>query len=939
MALAMGALDQMRHSFPAIAVLGGLALTLTSAHGAVLFSSEPHILALGQRQQVILFAQDGIDGAISTRRADGTWDVVIPNATVDQALADRSFVGPPVGEQGRATQVDLESVGTDVRLRVRPAGDVARVVAYGVRNPPRLMVDLLSREAARKESAAREKSAARRETERATQAEERGTETVSDPGTPTVDRNDDAVSESVAPELSRAENAAMPEKAPAQMAGEPAPKDPGAEDRTVAPTQEPEPGAVDAAAAEGGPMFPPTTGLASAEHPQDETSLLESTEPAPAGHERVRLSAGDAVDGEGREGTEDVASSGAGAAAGVASESLQDRIPVAAVEFDGSDGSGRVALALGELADRREEHCLYTRVSGVPFCAPNGDALGYVEDAYSSGLARRIAAGATWVAKVQGTVAPAKPYLEADREFLTHARKGWLLGTISAYTRALRLSPGFPDAVRAHMNIALIYAQLGFRPELEMQASNSTNPARGFASAVLGDQRLEEGRFRDAADLYEFAADEGGMAACVAARGLAGLALAEGRTERAYDGLSMLRDLCPRGFVDDPDTERLRARIALSLGDANRALATLDQVEARLRKPERGEILLERATIAEEAGRLDEAHEAWSELETGRYGPKLEAHAAIALARLEGTRAAVDDGLSRLEDLPPEDRERARNELLVGASDDALSNGDGLSAVAMVLSEGLDSSKLAPRAQVELAGSYRRLGLYEEARKTLDRVERRGDGGFPESYWRERGALALATGDLGAAEEILRRWQRSRGGNPSTGEIELRVAVLAGRNASRAAIQTALERLNGLDPQRATSARWRAAADLADRDPATATALLESAGQLEKLPDLPEDQLANTLWALGRGGEEHGESAVALAAYQALGLGLPESARGAEASYRAARILEVEQEFSEAERAFRRAAVHPKAIDRRQAEASSAYHSVVRPWPRRQENL
>lgn len=903
----------MRHLYSAIATLGALVLTATSVHGAAVFSSQPHILAFGDRQQVILFAQDGIDGAIATRRADGSWDIVIPNAAVGEALAGQSFIGPPTGAAGEATQVDLESIGNDVRLRVRPAGDVARVVAYGVSRPPRLMVDLLSSDAAKAERPEPTKKAERPEKKKAEKPEPRK-KAAAEPK-----------QQAKKPEpKAETRTAKKIEKKPAEETAK------AARDLAKSPAKEPteKPKAEVVAEPSTPPTEPNATQIADTVPATRKPELLASAEPAP-----VQL---EPREEEKARREEERPAPSAPAVALI--EPPADVIDVTTTDLDTSNGSGRVALALEHTVDHREQHCLYTRVAGVPFCAPNGEMLGYAEDPHSSGIARRIAAGATWLPKIRAQ-SSARPYLEADREFLRQAKKGWLLATIPAYKRALRLGPDFPDALRAHMNIALIYAQLGFQPELEMHASNTANPARAFASAILGDQRLEDGFYREAADLYEYAAEQGGMPACIAARGLAHLALEEGRVQRADEGISMLRDLCPRGFVDDPDTERLRARIALSLGDANGALATLDQVEARLKRPQRGEIVHERALIAEGAGRLDEARKAWAELETGAYGPKLEAQAAIALARLEGTHEAVDDGLSRLEDLPPEDRAKARNELLVDVSGDALAKGDDLSAVAMILSEGMDPSALPPREQVELAAAYRRLGLDAQARETLDRVERHHGGGLPERYFQERGALALDAGDLGAAEDILRRWQRSRGGNPSAGELELRVRVLAGRNVGATPIEGALRRLAGLERSRATKARWQAAASLADRDPAMAVALLSEAGQLEKLPKLPDEDLAETLWALGRASEAHGETQAALAAYRALGLGLPETARGADASYRAARLLEIEQQFPEAERAFQRAAGHPKAIDRRLAEASSAYHGVVRPWPRKQENL
>lgn len=944
----------MRHFFSAIALLCSLVVTVSSGHASTLFSSQPHILAFRDRQQIVLFAQDAIDGAMATRRGDGSWDVVVPNAAIAASLGGRSFLGPAVGDDGRSTQVDLEPIGDDdVRMRVRPAGEVTRVVAYGVGSPPRLMVDLLTAEAADRTQKKKPRARPGRVKKRKTAEKAPGAPVEVAKAEPAKAREvpEEYGKDDPAPKAAKERETKSAPRKPEEVVTTESPEGPAAKasalDSTAefAATESESPTGANASTA---PSAVPATrkprllaalhaepvalekkrGQAPVEAPIASAATVQEDEPVPS----VATASG-----ENTENTARMAPAAPPASSRMPTEPELPKIVVAA-ELDELDGSGRVALALADLADEREEHCLYTRVGGLPYCAPNGDAAGYVEQAYSSGMAHRIAAGATWLPKVRSS-APAAPYLAADRDFVLRAKKGWMLGTVPAYERALREGPDFPDAIRARMNIILIYASVGFAPELEMSAKDSTNPAQGFASAVLGDVRLEERRYRQAAKLYQRAAEAGGISACLAARGLAGLALAEGRTERAHQGLSSLRDLCPRGFVSDPDTERLRARIALAQGDADGALATLDKVEVRLKRSQRGDILRERATIAEGAGRLDEARKAWAELETGRYGPKLEAQGAIALARLEGTDESVDDGLSRLQDLPPEDRARARNELLVDVGGDALKGGDGLSAVAMILGEGMDPAALAPREQVRLAAAYRRLGLRRQAEETLDRVEAKHGNGLPETYWAERGAMALAANDLAGAETVLQRWQRSRGGNPSVGELELRARVLAGRNASKKEIQAVLSRLAGMDPRRATAARWRTAALLAEPDPGVGIALLAEAGELEPLPDLPDEELSETLWQLGRGAEQGGDPALALVAYRALGLGLPGTPRGAEASYRAARLLEIEQEFPEARRAFQRAATHPQGIDRRLAEAASAYHGVVRPWPRPQEKL
>jgi len=270
-------------------------------------------------------------------------------------------------------------------------------------------------------------------------------------------------------------------------------------------------------------------------------------------------------------------------------------------------------------------------------------------------------------------------------------------------------------------------------------------------------------------------------------------------------------------------------------------------------------------------------------------------------------------------------------------SNAAIASGDDLTTIALILSDGFAPEMLDVEAQIALAAAYRRLGLLDEAGATLEKIERASESGLVEPYWEERVNLALATGDLVAADAFLSRWRLSRGGNPSGAELALRARVLVRGGAERVELSAVLKRLDGLDADRATATRWRVAAVLAERDPVAAVGILGGEEKLAQWPSLAEAEIVETLWQVGRSAETGGDESTALIAYQALGERLPGTERGADAAYRAGRLLERRQAFDEAERAFRRAATHPAQLERRVATASIGFHEVADPWMRGQE--
>ena len=88
---------------------------------------------------------------------------------------------------------------------------------------------------------------------------------------------------------------------------------------------------------------------------------------------------------------------------------------------------------------------------------------------------------------------------------------------------------------------------------------------------------------------------------------------------------------------------------------------------------------------------------------------------------------------------------------------------------------------------------------------------------------------------------------------------------------------------------------------------------------------------------MGRSADGGGETELALMAYRSLAGHLPATSRGADAAYRAGRLLEERDAYAEARREYRRAETHPDELDRRFAEATSAFHELVEPWTRRLE--
>lgn len=949
------------------------------AAAEVRFETEPHVLALEHRQQIVLFSDEGTGGAMATRRSDGSFDVLVPDAALAHALHDRDFIGPPVGEGGAGTVVSLDRTKEgDVRIHIRPAGDVARVVPHAVGGPHRLLIDLLPAGADAAAGPRRPAGPAARSARTPPAGDARVAASAPRGNAPDATRGSDGdVPDGgrTAPEDETSETVtarALPDRktdtaplaratsgeATAAAVVDTSPREPAAfastppGERTAA-AEVRAPPAVSSTATETGtprakPGASPEGPETSARGPTAERAISpavladrRATRMAPslegAGHASCIMGAAPSP--------EEALCRAPDAAPSPSATRARDRRP-------GRDFEGLAATETGSIeasavwtasfsadgSDDLAPGCRFRRAHGFAFCAPTPGHPGYGGDPYVEGVAYRIAAGATWLAPIEpGEDSPAAVYLEADRQFLVDSREGYLLESVRAYRRAARNQPEFPDAERAYMNVALIYGAIGFDVELAIEASNPSNPARDFAQAVLGDLRRRQGRFGEAAALYERARHGRPLSACWAARGLAALAVEEGRVERAREGLEALRELCPTEVLLDFETERLRASVEVAGGEPDKALATLAIASKRASLRQRGEVARERALVAETGGRTNEARAIWGELERGEYGEEFVLEAGIALARLGGSTDEIRQSLERADALPVGTRERARKELFDGVSQAARSSGDDLTPLSLVLSDGLEPEMLNVRSRIGMAAAYRKVGLLEGAVEVLDGIEAAQSGGLPEEYWEERAAVALGLGDLSATEVALGRWRISRGGNPSAGELSTRARLLARRGDAPQDIERLLSRLDGLDAALADETRWRVAAIQADGNPLAALASLGGEEALRRIPDVAEEQVTETLWTLGRSAEGSGETELALAAYRSLAAHLPATSRGADAAYRAGRILEERDAYADARREYRRAETHPDELDRRFAEATSAFHELVEPWTRRLE--
>lgn len=357
--------------------------------------------------------------------------------------------------------------------------------------------------------------------------------------------------------------------------------------------------------------------------------------------------------------------------------------------------------------------CAWRRVAGVPFCAPDPGAPPYATRRELAALASALA-GDTAPASLPDAPdddEPAALYLAADRELVARARSGRLLPAIDLYRRALRRAPRFFDAPRARLNVALTYRTLGFDAELQSVAREAAgDPTRPLLDALVGDVARERGAVDRARDAYA-RADTNGVAACLATRGRAALALDTDPPASAADDVARLPDLCPPALLADPETMLVQARQQLAAGDAHRSLTMLEAIRQAPGAGQEGAVVDGIAAAADAAGDTTRARAAYADLASGRFGGRFATRGTIGLARLDAAAGDVQGGFRRLGALAPDTAAPQRQRFAQDALSRALAHADHADAVAIVADQGIAPAALSTDDQILLARSYRVVGL------------------------------------------------------------------------------------------------------------------------------------------------------------------------------------------------------------------------------------
>jgi tetratricopeptide (TPR) repeat protein len=121
-----------------------LAVPESRARAEALFASPPHFLTLRDREQIVFFINEPVVGALASRTAADTVDVVVPRAIVDPTLRGTTFRGDESGT-GAGTRVALApGPHGNAAIRITTGDAPGGVHAYSEDDPPRLIVDLLA---------------------------------------------------------------------------------------------------------------------------------------------------------------------------------------------------------------------------------------------------------------------------------------------------------------------------------------------------------------------------------------------------------------------------------------------------------------------------------------------------------------------------------------------------------------------------------------------------------------------------------------------------------------------------------------------------------------------------------------------------------------------------------------------------------------------------
>lgn len=915
----------------------------------------PHFLDLEEVERVVFFAGEAIPGALATTLADGTIEVTVPGVGVGKKLEGRTFQDV-ANATGKVSATVEETDTGDIRILLRPSTAGVRARAYAATQPPRLVIDLSTGKSAEKEATAKavNEHAPAATTEKAAPVVR---PTVSAPSAPAAPLP--VATQIVSHEKPRtAARAAEPAQTTANAAqtANPATASRGAAEdteteRDTAPAAAKAPGpslaelvqiaangtkddAARSAPAKGSPAqvdapkHAPANGAPTQDAPPKGTSghtavtsALAAVPPAqaPDAAPPVTARAEDAKNTH----TNGKPSAPSGAVAAPAPGAGNgDVVPVAAPATLDPNGVAPAASA--------PVICLWTRVKGLPFCAPDPESPLYADPELAqaaSDLTRGRIHGLDEVLRTES--GGARRFLGADRLLVEHAGDGWLLSAAKAYEEALRAEPDYGDATRARVNLALVYRAMGFAPEVRQLAVRNT-AAAPVARALLGELLIAEGRRTEGQDSLLQAADAGGLAACLAARGLVELALLEGDGQRASTGLAGLPRLCPDAVVSDPETERLQAILRARGGDSEAAIARLDWLEKMVHPSERGRFIETIAEVAEGAGQKDRARRAYDRLAGGEFGASFQRLGTVGLARLDADSGQLAAGLRRLDELDPDGNGEARREVMAGVSGEVLKEGGASDAVALLYSENVDPQSLSAEQQILLARRYRELGFPEYGSRLLLQLRRsRPPAELPVDLWAELGENALAHGDGNAGVGAADDWRARSGENG--GELGLRMRALAQLGAAAALVDQAGASLDKLDPTGAAKVRVDLARRDLGRDPARARALAAPAVAPEVLAKLSPSDAAAALWVHAQACERSGDATAAVASFKLLVETAPKSPAAGSAGYRLARLAAQTGDSASAALGYGAAEKGGDPLTKRVAVASRTFDEIVGP--------
>lgn len=609
----------------------------------------------------------------------------------------------------------------------------------------------------------------------------------------------------------------------------------------------------------------------------------------------------------------------------------------AATDAEGATDTATDGPPVDRSASANDFPCAWRRVAGVAFCAPDPKALAYAIAPPLAALAGALADGngKTPLPEAPAGDAAAPLYLHADRELVTRAPSGRLLPAIDAYRRALRRAPGFFDAPRARLNVALAYRALGFEAELRsMRDEPGSDALRPIVDGLVGDLARERGVLDRARAAYASADAGGGAGSCLAARGRAALALGADPPRDATAELSRLPDLCPPALLADVDTVRVQAREQVAAGDPRRALAMLDAVRPPGRATDGG-LLDDVAAAAAAAGDATAARQAYTQLASGRFGARLAARGALGLARLDAAGGDVAAGFRRLSDLQPDAGTAERRRFALDALLAALKRGADQEAVTMVAEHGLPVATLALEDQIRLAHAYRAVGLTTVADALLRRLAGTLGPNVPDALWEERGAAALAGGSAPAALAVADEWLRARGTGGAA--LALRARALAALGQAAAAVDAATHAVATLDPLAARVLRVDLARRIRATDAALAGRLAREALADESIPALAAPEAAALLRLVAEGAEATGDDVAALAAYSVLSARYADQPSAAGATYRVARLTAGAGGGAAASAAYAEVARSKDVLERRVGTAAQTYEAIVRPFENRKD--